>query len=179
MTVVHDTDREIALERAVLVVGARLRMVSAVADELLWELGGLHRRLRETVDATPPDLLDRSPADDASSIAVLVTHALGAEMGWLHLAAGRVHARDRASEFSVRATTAGDLMRTVDAADRMLPELVLAAFADGLETQRERPGARPVTVGYCLTHAVAHTAEHVGHAELTRQLLAPAPTTSR
>jgi hypothetical protein len=119
--------------------------------------------------------LDRKPVDDANSIAVLITHALGAEMAWLHLAAGRTHQRDRASEFVVAGVTARDLIRAVDEADRIAPELVRAAFSTGLETQRDRPGARPVSVGYCLTHAIAHAAEHVGQAELTRQLLLAAP----
>lgn len=153
--------------------------VSAPVEELVWELSGLHRRLRETIKALPAELLDRAPADGANSIAVLVTHALGSEMGWLHLAAGRAHERDRPSEFAVRARSPGDLVRAVDEADRAAPELVQAAFAAGLETLRERPGARAVTVSYCLTHAAAHTAEHVGHAELTRQLIAPASSAPR
>lgn len=152
--------------------------MSAAADELIWELTGLHRRLRETIEAVPAKLLDRVPAEGANSIAVLVTHALGSEMGWLHLAAGRAHERDRPSEFTVQGRSAEDLTRLVDDADHVAPELVKAAFESGLEILRERPQARPVTVSYCLTHAAAHTAEHVGHAELTRQLLAPGPTPS-
>jgi uncharacterized damage-inducible protein DinB len=141
------------------------------ADELVWELSGLHERLRRVVADLDQELLDRVPAEGANSIAVLVTHAIGSEMGWLHLAAGREHQRDRASEFLVRGRERADLARAVDDADATAKELIAAAFAAGLETLRERPGARPVTVGYCLTHAIAHSAEHVGHAELTRQLL--------
>jgi uncharacterized damage-inducible protein DinB len=151
--------------------------VSLVADEILWELSGLHRRLREVASATPA--LDRKPTEEANSIAVLVTHAIGAELAWLHLAAGRSHTRDRATEFAVSAATAQELIRAVDEAERIAPDLVRAAFSDGLETQRDRPDARPVSAGYCLTHAVAHTAEHVGQAELTRQLLAPTSATAR
>jgi hypothetical protein len=28
-----------------------------------------------------------------------------------------------------------------------------------------------VTVGYCLTHAATHLAEHIGHAEVARQVV--------
>jgi hypothetical protein len=101
-----------------------------------------------------------------------VTHAIGAEMGWLHLAAGRSRARDRASEFAVSGTTVDQLTRVIEEAERLAPDLVRAAFAAGLDTVRERPGARPISVGYCVAHAVAHTSEHVGQAELTRQVLA-------
>lgn len=151
-------------------------MSSAAAAELVWELSGLHRRLREVLEGVPVELLDRAPAADANSIAVLVTHAIGSVMGWLHLAAGRPHQRDRDSEFVVRGRSSDDLIRLIDEADRMAPELVQAAFDAGMETLRERPGARAVTVAYCLTHAAAHTAEHVGQAELTRQIIAPRTT---
>lgn len=149
------------------------------ADDLVRELQELHRRLRETVAGLPVDLLDRAPTGGANSIAVLATHALGSELGWLHLAAGRHHERDRASEFAVRGRGTADLLRSVEDTDRAAAGLVAAAFEAGLGAERERPGARPVTVAFCLTRAIAHLAEHVGHAELTRQMLiaaAPAKT---
>src|SRR5687768_11399846 len=105
--------------------------MSAAAEELVWELSGLHRRLREILEATPSELLDRVPVEGANSIAVLITHALGAEMGWLHLAAGRAHERDRDSEFVVRGRAAADLIRAVDETDRAAPGLVKAAFEAG------------------------------------------------
>lgn len=145
--------------------------MNAVMDEYLWELGGLHRRLREVVKDLAPAVLDRAPAKDANSIAVLVTHALGSTRGWLHLAAGTEHQRDRDSEFAVKGVDAESLAKAVDETERMALDLVRAAFAAGLETMRERPGARAVTVGYCLTHTATHLAEHVGHAEVARQVV--------
>jgi uncharacterized damage-inducible protein DinB len=145
--------------------------MGAVLDEYLWELSGLNRRLREVAQGLTSEQLDRAPAKDANSIAVLVRHAIGSELAWLHLAAGRAHERDRDSEFATKRLEAADLARTVDDAERIAPGLVRAAFAAGLETVRERPGARPVTVGYCLTHAATHLAEHIGHAEVARQVL--------
>jgi hypothetical protein len=145
--------------------------MSAAADELAWELSGLHERLRKAIDGLDRATLDRVPTEGANSIAVLVTHAIGSEMGWLHLAAGRAHARDRASEFVVRGRAPAELLDALDHAGAAAKDLIEVAFGAGLETLRERPNARPVTVSYCLTDAIAHTAEHVGHAELTRQLL--------
>jgi uncharacterized damage-inducible protein DinB len=142
-----------------------------VLDEYLWELSGLNRRLREVAQGLTSEQLDRAPANDANSIAILVKHAVGSELGWLHLAAGRAHERDRDSEFATKQVEAADLARAVDDAERVAPDLVRAAFAAGLETTRERPGARPVTVAYCLTHAATHLAEHIGHAEVARQVV--------
>ena len=143
-------------------------------DQLLEEFSALHRRLREVVGATND--LDRKPAGETNSVAVLVAHAVGSEMGWLHLAAGRPHKRDRPSEFAVTRTTPADLIRAIDEADRAAPALVRAALADGLETLRERPGTRAESVGYCLIHALSHAVEHVGQAELTQQVLAETST---
>ncbi|MGH2499397.1 MAG: hypothetical protein ACRDF0_04820, partial [Candidatus Limnocylindria bacterium] len=46
----------------------------------------LHRRLREALAGLERAALDRAPADGTNSIAVLVTHALGSELDWLHTA---------------------------------------------------------------------------------------------
>jgi uncharacterized damage-inducible protein DinB len=141
------------------------------AEETIWELSGLHRRLREIVTTTPKELLDQVPTPDANSIAILVTHLVGSEGEWLNRAAGRSIERDRDSEFRVRGRDARELIAAIEEADRAAPDLIRAAFAAGIETQRDRPGAQPVTVSFCLIHAAAHAAEHVGHADLTKQLL--------
>lgn len=145
--------------------------MDAVLEEYLWELSGLNRRLREVAQGLTPEDLDRRPADDANSIAVLVRHAVGSQLAWLHLAAGRPHDRDRDSEFAARRIEGGALARLVEDAERLIPDLVREAFASGLGTARERPGARTVTVGFCLVHTATHLAEHVGHAEVARQVI--------
>ena len=145
--------------------------MAAPAEELVRELHDLHRRMRDTIEALPADRLDRVPTDDANSVAVLVTHTLGSELGWLHLAAGRDFKRDRASEFAVRGKSRADLIRSIDDTERTTADLVRAALDAGMATQRERPGGRAMSVAFCLTHAIAHAAEHVGQLELTKQVL--------
>jgi hypothetical protein len=119
------------------------------AEETIWELSGLHRRLREIVTTTPKELLDQVPTPDANSIAILVTHLVGSEGEWLNRAAGRSIERDRDSEFRVRGRDARELIAAIEEADRAAPDLIRAAFAAGIETQRDRPGAQPVTVSFC------------------------------
>ena len=145
--------------------------MSAAADELIWELSGLHRRLRAVVDGLDTERLDRVPASGANGIGVLVIHTLASESEWLNRANGRHIARDRESEFAARGRTAIDLAAAIDSADQAAPDLIRAAIAAGLETVRDRPGARPVTAAFCVVHAIAHTAEHVGHAEVARQVV--------
>ncbi|MGH2377683.1 MAG: DinB family protein [Candidatus Limnocylindria bacterium] len=143
-----------------------------IADEIVHELGELHKRLRAALEGLSADQLDRVPADGANSIAVLVTHTLGSESAWLHRAGGQEIPRERSKEFEVRNAAAGQLLAAIDRADQDVAGLVRAAVDAGLETVRQNPGGRQITAIYCLLHAAAHTAEHVGHAEVTRQLIA-------
>ena len=145
------------------------------ADDVLEELAGLHDRLTKAASGLTPDQLDRAPAGGANSIAVLITHTLGSEADWLSRAAGRTIVRDRPSEFTTRQKTADDLIAAVAHASDAAPELVETAIAAGVDTMRAggslagTSSAR--TISYCLAHVLAHTAEHVGHAEVARQVV--------
>lgn len=145
------------------------------AEDVLEELAGLHDRLTKAASGLTPDQLDRVPAEGANSIAVLITHTLGSEADWLSRAAGRTIVRDRPSEFTTRQKTAEDLVSAIERASRVAPELVETAIAAGVDTMRAggslagTSSAR--TISYCLAHALAHTAEHVGHAEVARQVV--------
>jgi uncharacterized damage-inducible protein DinB len=128
-------------------------------------------RLRKAIDGLDAAALDRDLGPETNSVAVLVAHATGSELGWLHVAAGRVVARDRDAEFRTRGKSAADLTGLVERASRVVPELVAAALAAGLGTARTTGDGREVSAGYALVHALEHLAEHVGQIELTRQLL--------
>lgn len=143
--------------------------VDALSAGVLEQLSALHRRLRAVVEGTDEAVLNSPPREGENSIAVLVTHALGSEMGWLHRAAGIPFKRDRDGEFRARSSRE-TLRGLLDKAAARMPELVQAAVDARLVTPRELDSGR-VTVGYCLAHALSHTAEHVGHAELTRNLI--------
>ncbi len=137
---------------------------------LLESYAALHRRLRETVTGLDQRALGWTPALGANPIAVIVTHALGSQVDWLQRAAGREHGRDRDAEFRAGGRSAVELLADVERAEALVPELVRAAVAAGLDTVRRTRDGREVSVLYCLVHAIEHTAEHVGHVELTRQL---------
>ncbi len=143
------------------------------ATGILAEYLKLNGRLREVVRSLDQDRLDRSLAAGENSIAVLVAHTIGSELSWLSVAAGRTRARDRDAEFLTRGRTSDELLRAIDGADAELPELVEAAVAAGVETVRTLQDGVQWTIARALAHSVAHTAEHVGHAELTRNLVAP------
>jgi uncharacterized damage-inducible protein DinB len=143
------------------------------ADEVLEELGDLHERLAAVVKGLSPEQLDRVPAEGANSIAVLITHTLGSNTDWLSRAAGRTISRDRDSEFLARQRTADDLVAAIESAGRAATELVTTALAAGENTERTGSGGKPRTIAYCIAHVLKHASEHLGHAEVTRQVVAP------
>ena len=140
-------------------------------------LGTALSDLRDAVEGMSSDELNRRPAgDDTNSIAVLTTHSMHSTRAWLSVAVGaEPPARDRPAEF--RAVSSDEELLTL--LDEMGTECVAllddATFdpdRSGLAPWRQgRLAEEPVPAGWALIHALVHLREHVGHAQLTRQLL--------
>jgi hypothetical protein len=131
-------------------------------------------RLLETVAGLDEDGVNWKPsAPGMNSLLVLVTHALAsAEDHVVRKAAGKPVLRDRDAEFAATGSAAHLTTRAAQVRGRIAG--ALAGLDGRLEEQREAsfrtwPAARS-TVRDSLVHAIAHTAEHVGQAQLTRDL---------
>jgi uncharacterized damage-inducible protein DinB len=129
--------------------------------------------LRRAVVGAPPDLLNWRPAgDDTNSIAVIAVHAVAATRFWLALAiTGAAPERDRAAEFRTNVTSADELLSIVDPLSADCRELL--AFDGDVDPAAARVDPRDGTsysAAWTLMHAVSHLQEHVGQAELTRQI---------
>jgi uncharacterized damage-inducible protein DinB len=148
--------------------------MDGLTEAALSHFADLHERMRKVIADLDTGALTRAPAAGENSIAVLVTHTLGSEMGWLHRAAGVDFARDRDSEFSKPMSSSSELANAIDRTEARVRELVDAAAERGYETAYRTNTGQEITVGYCVVHALAHAAEHVGHAELTRGILSKA-----
>jgi uncharacterized damage-inducible protein DinB len=140
-------------------------------DDLLNRFTELHSDIGKAVDGLPTEALDWIPGKEMNSMAVLVVHMTGAERYWIGGALNELPERDREAEFRVRGLGAselkGYLMEADDYARQALARLSLA----DLEAVRQSPRkAGPVTAGWCLMHALAHTGLHTGQIQLTRQL---------
>lgn len=146
-------------------------MSESLAAALVESFDELHDRLRKAVDGLDDAAVDRDVGPETNSLAVLVTHACASELDWLHVAAGRVMERDRPAEFATKGKTAREIARAIDRAAAGMPELVRAAVAGGLGTARRPRAGAERTAAWCVLHALDHLAEHVGHVELTRQLV--------
>ncbi len=114
------------------------------------------------------DSLNWRPGPETNSIAVLVAHAWGSVQDWTARAAGTTIERDRAAEFRVvlsGAECTALIRRAMERVTSFVEAIDPATYGDD---RADREGDH-VTVAYCLIHAVEHTQEHLGHAELTRQ----------
>lgn len=130
--------------------------------------------MRAAIAGASADALNRRPAgDDSNPVAVLVVHALSSTRWWLSVAlGGPVPERDRPSEFLTTVAGADEMLGVFDpiAAECRALLSTDVTFDPGAIRKDPRDGDQ-VTAAWALIHAVEHLREHVGHAELTRQLL--------
>jgi hypothetical protein len=128
-----------------------------------------HEGMREQVRDIDPGTLNWKPLPLANSIAVLVTHALGAEREMIRAVRLLETERDRDSEFKAEANAA-ELLALLDQADRELDEHLGAITAADLTELRPR-GDRPPRPGLSwLISNYGHVREHLAQVELTKQL---------
>jgi hypothetical protein len=127
------------------------------------------------VDRLGDDLINEHPRVVAgSSPYALVTHILGAVEFWVgHMVLGEDSTRVRDDEFIASGTTA-ELHRAVDAWLGRLAERKLR-IADATELfevpQTQTPLGGEWTVGAALIHAYEELAQHLGHLEVTADIL--------
>jgi hypothetical protein len=111
------------------------------------------------------------PAPSTNSIAVLVIHTLGnAEENLLETLCGESVGRRREEEFAHRPTTADELQEHWQ---NLCPRLELALArlpASELDLYRAHPRRGELTGREVLIVVARHAAEHLGQAELTRDL---------
>ncbi len=137
----------------------------------------LIERILAAADGLSSAQLDTAPWVDTSTMFILATHAISAtEWNFVEVLAGQQVDRSRQAEFDSRAESYDDPLGLL--ADRWSGakaaiEAALAGLSDDawagphyhLFMDRNLSGHELVV------RALAHTAEHVGHAEMTRQWL--------
>jgi uncharacterized damage-inducible protein DinB len=141
-------------------------------DDLFSRFHELHTDIAKAVDGLPTAALDWVPGREMSSIGVMVVHLIGAERYWIGaVALGEPTDRARDEEFTVKGLGAEQLKLQLDEADKYV-QTALARFSTAdLEAVRKSPrNEKSFSVGWCLTHALEHSALHLGHIQLTRQL---------
>jgi len=139
-------------------------------------LTDLHQDILNAIEGMPPEALDWTPIQDTTgdmnSINVLVTHLCGAERYWIgEVACGDISGRVRAEEFQVSEMDAGSLAAKINSATQYAQYALENLAIDDLAKDGASPhDSRVFTVGWALLHALEHTAVHLGHIQITRQL---------
>ena len=134
--------------------------------------------IRGAISGLPAEALNWRPSPEGTNpIAVLAVHAIYSARSWLAVAVGApLPDRDRGAEFRTVVAGSEELLETVDrlAADCRALLTTEDAFEPGAMREshfRASSGrAEVVSVAWALLHAVEHLREHMGHAQLTRQL---------
>ena len=143
--------------------------------DVINRLEAMHSMYFEHMDGLSSEDLDWSPGPEMNSLCVLAVHVTAAERFWVGAAIDAMSERDRPAEF----LASGYELEALK--ERFASNV--AFYREAFKTQltsrlgevvdvslfRDRP-PQQCSRGWALLHALDHTAEHLGHAGMTRQL---------
>ena len=145
----------------------------AFYEELYQRFHELHKEITQALEALPTEVMDWKPGEEMNSISVLITHLTGAERFLIgDIIMGEPSNRNREAEFEVDGLEKQallDRLTSVDAYIKGAFEKMTMADLDAFCTH-PRSG-KQVSVSWAILHALEHTGIHLGHIELTIQLL--------
>ncbi len=147
-----------------------------IFQDCLQRLADSHQGILNAIEGLFPEALDWTPiretTSDMNSINVLVTHLCGAERYWIgDVACDDPSERVREEEFQVYELDANTLTQKTNTATEYAHSAIENLSLDDLPIEKSRLyDGSPVTVGWALLHALEHTAIHLGHIQITRQM---------
>ncbi len=141
----------------------------------LERLQALDRDFVASFDDLPGEALDWIPGAEMNSFGILVVHVTGASRYWIgDVALGESSNRHRSEEFEARGLSHDELKARFAALEAYvsgaLERLSVADLGAARASKNSTGDVKPTTVGWALLHALEHTALHLGHAQITRQL---------
>ena len=141
-------------------------------EALLDRFHELHLEIEKALEALPVEALDWKPGPEMNSLAVLIVHLTGAERYWVgDVVKGESSDRDRNAEFQASGLSAAVLMKRITDLDAYEKAAFDGMAVSVLEEERVSPrDGRPYSVAWALSHALEHTALHVGHIQMLSQL---------
>lgn len=139
-------------------------------EDFLKQLHALNRDFVDTFADLPAEALDWVPGADMNSLCVLVVHTTSSARYWIgDVALSEPSNRDRDAEFKAQGLTHEQLEAHFANLEAYVSTALAQVSLDTLATIHELP-TRQVSGMWALLHALAHTALHLGHAQITRQL---------
>ena len=150
--------------------------VAVPAEAYLWFADLALEAMASIVEELGDELANRVPGlPDGNSPFAILTHCLGVTEYWAGATvAGRKIRRDRASEFTASGDVAGLLERTQAARLRLRQDMAgLDSLTppDHVVRDPEEPAPYTETKGAVLLHILEELFQHLGHMEITRDML--------
>lgn len=139
-------------------------------SDCLNNLQELHNDVAKTIEGLPLEALDWSPRAGVNSITALIVHLTGSQRFLFGEVIGglEIH-RDRDAEFRAKGLASQELNKLLEEnlihiADKIEPLTLADLDAKRMFHTRE------VTLGWVLGHSLKHTASHLGHIQVMRDL---------
>jgi uncharacterized damage-inducible protein DinB len=140
-------------------------------NEFIDRLSELHSDIGKSLEGLSSEALDWVPGPEMNSVAVLISHLTGAERYWVGVAANKPPERDREAEFRTKGLSVEDLRGMLASAEDFARKSLAGLSLNDLEAIRRSPrNDKTFSTGWCLAHAIEHSALHTGHIQITRQL---------
>ncbi len=136
--------------------------------------------LKQIADLPDPLLNQSVPIPETNTLFAIATHTVGMGEFWvLALTGGWPISRDRASEFHATGHKTDLIQRYekwIQDVHTVLDALPDSRMDDLAEPPREYSSTgglreHPLAIRECLLHVVEHTGTHLGHIQITRQLM--------
>jgi hypothetical protein len=152
-------------------------LVTAAAVDMLRRNS---EELRAAVTGLSVEQLNRAPVKDSSSLAILVEHSVSGTIALVDAAVtgqmdrGRYMNEIRPAAFATNSAGEKLLHESLDRLDARIAQLEQQPPTDGYEghVQYQPPVDGPPRARvWSLIHAIEHLREHVGHAQITRQII--------
>lgn len=147
-------------------------MMPLFFQEYLERLQDLHAGIQKELAGLPVEALEWIPGESMNSLSVLVVHLTGSERYWIgDVVLAESSNRDREAEFHASGLDVGALNQRLDDTLSYARDALARLELVDLDRQCLSPhGGKQFSASWALLHALEHTAVHMGHIQLTRQL---------
>lgn len=146
-------------------------MPTSEAREIIRLLEDQHTFAHHALEGASPEAINWKPASTpCDSLAGLVHHIVEVQRLWLDtVIGGEPVPPGLATAHAATARSADELMRLLDESLEKSRARLESLAPEQFDEERERRG-RTVTVRWAAYHTLEHTAMHVGHMQITRQV---------
>ena len=132
----------------------------------------LYNEFKKTIDGLPKEALDWVPGTEMNSLCVIVVHVTGSTRFWMgDIVANEDSNRDRDAEFRTQGVDMAELKDRLESGMAYMKRVFEGLTLEDLETICVLPqDGRKITKGWAICHVLEHVANHLGHAQVTRQM---------